>query len=420
MSEIINLINEMSPFLLLGFLLAGVMKAFVPTILYQKYLSKNRFSSVINATLIGIPLPLCSCGVLPTAMGLHRQGASKGATTSFLIATPQTGVDSIIATYSLLGLPLAIIRPIAAIVTSIVGGSLVNIFDKDKNIELEVKENKCSDANKTTLKEKLLITIKFAFVEMMQDIGKWLMIGLIIAGAITLIVPESFFATFANNSLLSILLVLLFSIPMYLCATGSIPIAVALMLKGLSPGAALVLLMAGPAINAASILVLNKVLGRKVLTIYLFSIISGAIAFALCIDYLLPREWFTSHINAIKECCITSTPLFNTICTIALFVLLLNAFILKQIKRDKCSCSSTNCNCDHTHYNIEDKNKIEIGIEGMRCNHCKTNVEHAILSVKGVEKVDLILNEGKAIIYGTFDIEKITKAIESLGFKVKN
>lgn len=427
MNEILNLINEMSPYLLLGFLLAGIMKAFIPTFLYRKYLAKNNFKSVINATMIGIPLPLCSCGVLPTAMGLHRQGASKSATVSFLIATPQTGVDSMIATYSLMGLPFAIIRPLAAIVTSIFGGIMVNWFGEKPCIsDLNINKSEYIDKenNNLSFKDKCIVALKFAFVDMIQDIGKWLILGLIIAGLITVFVPESFFAIFSDNTILSILLVLVFAVPMYLCATGSIPIAVALMLKGLSPGTALVLLMAGPAINAASILVISKILGKRTMTIYLFSIILGAIIFALGIDYLLPREWFITATEQIKHCSGHSMAIFNLICTIILIALLINAYILKYKKKSSCSCHSThqhscecgNCSCetDKTQTNM-----TKIIIEGMNCNHCKANAEKAIMSVNGVNRVEVDLISGEAIINGDFDINEIINAVESIGFKVK-
>ena len=268
MITILELINAMSPFLLLGFFLAGIMHAFVPNTLYSRYLAKDNFASIFWATLFGIPLPLCSCGVIPTAMSLRREGASKGATVSFLIATPQTGVDSIIATYSLMGLPFAIVRPVAALLTALLGGALVNIFRNKReevvNIEAKVKPQ---TKEKVSFVHKFISALKYGYVEMMQDIGKYLIIGLVVAGIITVAVPNEFFALFADNSLLSMLLVLLFALPMYLCATGSIPIAVALMLKGLSPGAALVLLMAGPAVNFASMLVVGKVLGKKTLFI---------------------------------------------------------------------------------------------------------------------------------------------------------
>ena len=251
--DIWALLCEMAPYLLLGFLLAGLMHAFIPRQVYANYLSKPNFRSVLLAALFGVPLPLCSCGVLPTAMGLRREGGSKGATVSFLIATPQTGVDSIFATYSLMGLPFAIIRPIVAFLTAILGGEMVNVFeDKD---EIIVVRKTIEKEQPKSFFEKLKESLSYGFVEMMADIGKWLVVGLVVAGMITTLVPDQWFEVFKDNSLLSILLVLCISVPMYVCATGSIPIAVALMMKGLTPGAALVLLMAGPACNVASLLV---------------------------------------------------------------------------------------------------------------------------------------------------------------------
>lgn len=412
MQEILYLITQMSPYLLLGFLFAGVMHAFVPQRLYRRYLSGNDFRSVVNATLLGIPLPLCSCGVIPTAMGLRREGASRGATTAFLIATPQTGVDSILATYSLLGLPFAIIRPIAALVTALAGGAAANIFDTKSDTSQPLSQQSAGSADKrpATFTGRVVAALKYGYVDMMQDIGRWLVLGLIIAGAITVFVPESFFALFADNSLLSILLVLLFAIPMYLCATGSIPIAVALMLKGLSPGAALVLLMAGPAVNAASILVIGKVMGRKALVVYLASIISGAVLFGLGIDYLLPREWFTTPINAVAECAHGGSPLFNTLCTVVLALLLCNAIIRRYMVKKSESCD---CSCDDAA-----PRTITLRIEGMRCNHCRANVEKAIAATEGVESVTVTLADGEAQITGTPNLEAIRKAVEGLGFKV--
>ena len=387
MNEILHIINEMSPYLLLGFLLAGLMHAFVPQQMYHKYLAKNNFRSVFNAAMFGIPLPLCSCGVIPTAMSLRREGASKGSAVSFLIATPQTGVDSIIATYSLMGLPFAIIRPIAALVTALFGGHMVNIFDNEEvkedkdntdccghHNEKDEEEHCCChhhDAEKescccghehhheekechcghhhdhseeggcgcgcehhshaTTFVGKIGEALEYGFVHMMEDIGKWLVIGLVVAALITVFVPDSFFAIFADNSLLSMLLVLCMAIPMYLCATGSIPIAVALMLKGLTPGAALVLLMAGPASNVASILVIRKVLGTRTQIIYLVSIILGAILFGLGIDYLLPREWFTDFLVSPMNAAHEETALFSWICTGLLVALLLNALVIRRL-----------------------------------------------------------------------------------------
>ena len=332
MIEVLSLINEMSPYLLLGFFFAGVMHAFIPGMVYNRYLGGKGFKSVFYGALFGIPLPLCSCGVLPTAMSLRKQGASKGATASFLISTPETGVDSIIATYSVLGLPFAVIRPVAAFCNAIMGGWLINKFgDKDEVVPVDASAKTCcchhkqEETHHEGFLGKMREALRFGFVEMIEDIGKWLVIGLVIAGLITVFVPDEFFALFRGNTQLSMLLVLCIAIPMYICATGSIPIAVALMMKGLTPGAALVLLMAGPACNMASILVINKTLGRKSLVFYLVSIITMAILWGHVVDYLLPAEWFQMALS-VGRCCIEeSTSWLNWSSTIVLGLLLLNA-----------------------------------------------------------------------------------------------
>ena len=415
MNEIFDLINKMSPYLLLGFFLAGVMHAFVPNTLYRRYLGGSSFRSVLNAAILGVPLPLCSCGVIPTAMSLKKEGASKGATVSFLIATPQTGVDSIIATYSLMGLPFALIRPLAALITALFGGQMVNWFDKKDSPAAASatsgsgsKEDGDSSKAGMTFGKKVVSVFKYAYVDMMQDIGRWLIVGLVVAGLITVFVPESFFALFADNSLLSMFIVLLFAIPMYLCATGSIPIAVALMMKGLSPGTALVLLMAGPAVNAASMLVVGKVLGKRTLLIYLLSITAGAIAFGLGIDWLLPREWFTTSLGMTSESSGASSEWFSIGCSIVMALLLVNAMILRFRHKDDCGCQGQECECKTRTYRIE----------GLRCNHCKANAEKAIAALDGVEKVEIDLASGIAVVEGKVAEDDIRKAVESLGFKL--
>ena len=281
-------------------------------------LAKDDLRSIISAAAIGIPLPLCSCGVIPTAMSLRKEGASHSATTSFLIATPQTGVDSIMATYSVLGLPFAIIRPIAALCTAIFGGIMTSKVVQKRNT-MNMTEPECNGncATKELHSHKLVEIFRYGFVEMLQDVGKWLVIGLLLASLITVLVPDSYFEAFAHYPILNMLAILLFSIPMYLCAKGSIPIAAALMLKGLTPGAAFVLLMAGPATNIAALLVIRNVLGKSTMWSYLLSIICGALIFGCIIDYALPHEWFTSiqsQMNA--ACCHTQTPLWQTISSI--------------------------------------------------------------------------------------------------------
>ena len=416
MKEIFYLINSMAPYLLLGFLLAGIMHAFIPPVVYNKYLGDRSFRSVLNAALLGIPLPLCSCGVIPTAMSLRKEGASRGATLSFLIATPQTGVDSIIATFSLMGLPFALMRPLAALTTALFGGALMNKCDDAQVEEREVADVKWDAHMAQTFVGKVRLALRYAFVDMMQDIGRWLVVGLVVAGLITVFVPDTFFATFSDKPLLSMLLVLLFAIPMYLCATGSIPIAVALMLKGLSPGTGLVLLMAGPAVNFASILVISKVMGRKSLMIYLLSIIIGAITFGLGMDYLLPREWFTAHLEHIHSCHGDSFSYFDFACFILLMAILAQALLRKYFFKEKCSCGE--CSTSTIEEEVVVAEPLRAHIKGMHCNHCKGNAEKAILSVAGVESVTIDLSSGEAVIEGTPDKEAITTAVKSLGFEI--
>ena len=412
MKEIFDLINSMAPYLLLGFFLAGVMHAFVPQTLYRRYLGGHSFRTVLNAALLGIPLPLCSCGVIPTAMSLRKEGASKGATVSFLISTPQTGVDSIIATYSLMGLPFALIRPLVALVTSLLGGCLVNKLDDKESPEVQQGASSVAeDVAQKSFVQRMKSAFRYAFVEMMQDIGRWLLLGLVVAGLITVFVPDSFFALFADKPLLSMLLVLAFAVPMYLCATGSIPIAVALILKGLSPGTALVLLMAGPAVNVASMLVISKVMGKKTLALYLLSIVSGAIFFGLGIDYLLPREWFATPLAYIHDCHEHGMSWFNLSCLVVLLLLLANAFIQRYRKPQTCGCHG-GCAC-------HDEEKVwTVTVKGMSCNHCKANVEKAILKVEGVGRVDINLSDGQTVIYGTFDKDNVRKSVEAIGFEM--
>ena len=185
--DFVDILNEMSPYLLLGFLIAGVLHVGFPKDKINKYLGRRNITSVINAALLGVPLPLCSCGVIPTGISFYKNGASKGSSVSFLISTPQTGVDSIMVTYSLLGLPFAIIRPIVAFVTGVIGGALTNTVDKQTTepVELSHEEHK-----KGSNKNVMVRMFQYAFVEFLQDISKWLIIGLLIAAAISVIVPN--------------------------------------------------------------------------------------------------------------------------------------------------------------------------------------------------------------------------------------
>ncbi len=418
MYEILRLINEMSPYLLLGFLVAGLLHAFVPGSLYSRYLSGADLRSVLLAALFGIPLPLCSCGVIPTAMSLRKEGASKGATTSFLIATPQTGVDSILATYSILGLPFAILRPIAALVTSVFGGLLVNAVDKDREKAAQTADPHCADGEVcarqeptyTGFADRMKGALRYGFVDMVQDIGKWLVIGLVVAGLITLFVPNDFFVRFADRPLLAYVVVLLIAIPMYVCATGSIPVAAALMLKGLSPGAALVFLMAGPASNMASILVIRRVMGQRTLWIYLLSLTVGAIVFGLGVDFLLPHELFAPLSSPMAACCYPEMPWWQWASTGVMALLLLYALVVAPLLH----------RAPHKHAPAENTTKIRrFAVDGMTCHHCSAHVEKALRRVEGVNHAEVNLERGEALVEGDATDETLIDAVKAIGYTLR-
>ncbi len=313
LSELITTLNEMSPYLIVGFFISGLLHVYVPKGLYARFLHRKGFRSVLGASILGVPLPLCSCGVIPTSVSLKKEGASDGAVTSFLVATPQTGIDSVLATYSLLGLPFAIIRPVAAYIVAIFSGTLVDLIGEGKKSGVDYTKmrfapidnsaHNCECGCDHSISEdgsrgNFMDALRYGFVDLIQDFGKWLVFGLFIAAVISAFVPDSFFIHFKDYYLLNILLILLISAPMYICATGSVPIALSLMLKGVTPGAAFVLLMAGPATNVASLIILRREIGLRKTVIYLLSIVIGAVVCALIIDYILPHEWFaplTTH-----------------------------------------------------------------------------------------------------------------------------
>lgn len=406
-NELFRLTNEMSPYLLFGLFIAGLLHVYFEKERTIKYLGKNNLKSVIYASLLGVPLPLCSCGVIPTGIAFYKEGASKGATVSFLISTPQTGVDSIAVTWSMMNLPFALLRPIIAFLTGILGGLLSNRLNHNAELQNSSETDTCQgDCDVKKREGKLKSLFRYAFVEFLEDIAKWLVIGLLIATAISVLLPDDFFTMYLDNKILSMLIVLSASVPLYICATGSVPIAVALMAKGLSPGAALVLLMAGPATNAATIAVLTKVLGRKTVLIYLFSIISGALLFGVIIDYVLPSSWFIlNHTMMHHHHGGMFSSWFNYASTIILSILLIYVFIKPYLKP-----KSMNFTLNIPEIQI-------VRIDGMTCNHCKMNVEKGISTIEGVENVEVDLSQKTATIKGkNVSLDSVKNLIESRGY----
>ncbi len=424
--ELWFLLLEMAPWLLLGLIFAGLLKVYFPQKHIDKYLGKPDFKSSVNASLLGIPMPLCSCGVIPTGISFFKNGASKGATNSFLISTPQTGVDSIFATYSMLGWPFAVLRPVVAFVTGVVGGALTNWLIKEKpikptspfaNFKIDTavlgKTDKtcnddscgCSEPKIEDSRHSLIRAADYAFVELLQDIAKWLILGFLVAALISVALPDDFFSSFQGLGLLEILVVLAASVPIYVCATGSIPIAAVLLMKGVSPGAALVFLMAGPATNVATITVLGKTMGRKSLIIYLSTIIIGAIVFGLLTNWLIPTDWILSKVMHIHGDGSDHEMLPGWLqlgSALLLIFSMAGGYFYSIFKKKK---------------KMEKVEGITVNVTGMTCSHCEANVKRNLEALKGITNVVADNKSSTVKISGTkIDLAKVKETVNGLGY----
>jgi len=296
-----HLLLEASVYILFGMVIGGLLKVFLNPSFVADHLGKGKISSVIKAALFGIPIPLCSCGVLPAAASLKRQGANNGATTAFLISTPESGVDSMAITYALLDPIMTVARPVSAFVTAVAAGISENLLrsqkdeDWDRVVDRSCPIDNCCDGNECppdeharhhTIGEKLSAGLKFAVDDLWGELAGWFFAGLVLAGVISVIIPEEWMSQYLGGGLHSMLIMLLVGIPMYICATASSPVAAALILKGVSPGAALVFLLVGPATNITSLSVLFGLLGRRATAIYLVMLSLFAVLSGLALDMI--------------------------------------------------------------------------------------------------------------------------------------
>lgn len=339
-----------APWLMLGLLLAGILNVFLPSNFLQRHLGKEGFFTTVKAALIGAPMPLCSCGVIPAAIGLRRAGASKSATTAFLVSTPETGVDSVSVSYVLLGPFMAIIRPIAAVSSAIVAGVLVG-SDKSasaplssnnsatsccasKKVEPEKPSCCASKQHKPTQPsfwQKVLDAVRFSCNKLLEDTAKWLLIGLFFAALVQTYIPASFLSQYGSG-LLAMVVMVLVSIPMYICATASTPIAAGLLMAGVSPGAVLVFMLAGPATNIATLGVVGSELGKRAVAAYLTAVIGVAFLFGWLTDYLVQhvgvevQPLTAEHHEVLPHW-------FGLLCAVVLALLLLRLAVNYMVKK---------------------------------------------------------------------------------------
>ncbi|MBU1767624.1 MAG: SO_0444 family Cu/Zn efflux transporter [Candidatus Omnitrophica bacterium] len=397
-----GLLIEMAPYLLFGFFIAGILHVFMPRDKIYKHFSKASLSSVIKASLFGVPLPLCSCGVIPVAAHLNKEGASKGSTISFLISTPTTGVDSILATYSLLGPLFAIIKPVASFLGGILAGILVNVTDKEKTVSSPPKTFICSTCNITALHshnlgEKIKSIFRYGFLELIKDTGKWLIIGVVVGGVIGYLVSPDIISKYLGKPQIAYPIMLLVGIPMYVCATGSIPIAASLILKGMSPGAGLIFLFAGPATNTATISFVGGKLGKKVLFIYLFSIVFISVIFGFLIDYI----WRISGNNmAIISGNMKMLPYWLKVISAGILTVLIFKGLFAKTDKE-----------------IKGIGRI-FKVPDMTCQHCVKILEEALKKLDGVKEVRVSLKKKQIEVEGEVAESAIESSIKKTGYSV--
>ena len=410
LNAIWKLLWEMSPYLLLGLFVAGILHVYVNEGWIVRYIGKDNFRSSWYAALLGVPLPLCSCGVIPVGLSLYQSGASRAGTVSFLISTPQTGVDSIFATSGMLNFPFACVRVFAAFISGVLGGywaGKAKVLHSKKSIPVPLVSERGN---------KVKRLFRYALSDLPKDIAVWLVIGLLIAAFLEVLIPENFFESYIDDALLSYFFILLIAVPMYVCATGSIPIALVLIAKGFSPGAALIFLMAGPATNSATLSVLAKVLGKITLWKYLIAIITGALFFAFTIDYLLPRAWFSVHsltpMSSHDHYSLSDDPLksmflygMSLLCS---FVIV-RGFFVQRIARLRSRRQLTDASQDI----------LILRVEGMNCSKCKRRVETALQSLSKSITVHAFPESHRVEIMGSLSEEKAKETIEALGYSCK-
>ena len=393
-----KVLGEMAPYLLFGFFIAGLLSVLISPQFIERHLGGRGIWPVIKASAFGVPLPLCSCGVIPVATSIRRHGASKGATTAFLISTPQTGADSILATFSLLGPVFAIYRPIAALISGVLGGAIVSAVEKGTPPDQFAK---CNDVCcSTDIKRNATVrALGYGFITLPRDIARTLLLGLVVAALISAIVPEGYFSTVVSPGPLQILVLMLVGIPIYICATASIPIAAGLILAGVSPGAAFALLMTGPATNAATLVTIWKVMGKQTCLIYLGTMMVAAFIGGLLLDQIVtsPEVQAAMHHGLMPGW-------VKAVSAVALLVVLgAGAFYRPGGKQKKDVSQSSET--------------LRLKIDGMTCSHCTDSVLRALSECEGVTWVDVDLPGGEGSVAGSgLDPDALCAAVEAIGY----
>ncbi|MCB1216484.1 SO_0444 family Cu/Zn efflux transporter [bacterium] len=412
----------MAPYLLLGFLIAGILHVLIPEAWIEKHLGGRGLWPVTKASLVGVPIPICSCGVIPVAAGLRRNGASRGSTVSFLLSTPQTGVDSIAITWGMLGPVFAIYRTLAAFISGIVGGLLADLLGDDG--DPAVKEHKhshnghahshastleddcghCSPATAPRSGNRLLQALHYGFVTLPRDLARNLLFGLLLAAVFNVFIPDHALPENIGSGIVGYLALMALGIPLYVCATGSVPMVVPLLAKGIiSPGAALVFLVSGPATNLASIATLWRILGRRTSIIYLLTVAGLSLLSGYVLDAFLP----SIELGGFSHLHIEELNWMHHLSALLLGAMLIAALLPPQRSQSAKQAQSGETPGDAT----------VLEIRGMTCSHCSSSAEKALAGQPGVSSVTVDLHSGTAVVSGEdLQVEQLIEAVDSIGF----
>ncbi len=420
-SALISLGISMGFYMMIGLLLVGIMNIFLKKEFIANHLGKNNLWSIVKASLLGVPLPLCSCGVVPTGLYLKEKGASDSTAVSFLISTPQTGVDSIIATYGLMGLTFAWYRPLAAFISGIAGGIFIKLFGKHKNETAQVEAG-CTDGTNSgicdepieavqekplLMKERIKKSTSYAFGTFLSDISVHFIIGLLIAALISVLIPDTLLVELGINSgIWAMLVMIVIGLPMYICSTSSIPIALSLMAKGVSPGAAFVFLFMGPFTNVASLAVISRKMGKRTTVLYVLGAVITALAFGFLLDVLAPVLSFPDYSNVHNHSVTGAWDIFQIVIA-GLFFLLVFYNIFQKIRTKFISGKKESG---------ETGSQYTFKVEGLHCDGCASGVRDKLIAAKGIKFANVTFETSLAIVTGDLPSENIIRIIEKAGY----
>ena len=386
---------ELAPWLLLGATVSGLIHVLLPVDFVRRHLTGR--GSIVKAVALGVPLPLCSCGVIPAGLGLKKDGASDGAAVGFLISTPQTGIDSVLVAAAFLGWPFALFKVAAAAVTGMVGGLATEHLGGESKPWVG-EETHSGGPHKRDFKAGLAHAD-----DLIQSIWGWLVFGVVVSAAITTFIPTEGLSTVGDwDPIVTMMLMLVISLPLYVCATASVPIAASLVAGGMPTGAALVFLMAGPATNVATIGTIQRAFGARILGIYLGTIVAGSIGLGIVFDAFVPTSIATAAAHG------EHTGWWAAVSAGVLLVLLgryAARDMMRWVSQRRVALAEPS------------ETRLVMGVDGMTCGGCVGRLERELNAAEGIEFASVSLEPGQAIVEGAVDRVHLATLIEAAGFK---